>query len=94
MQSDAGDLGAILLASDNGDSTNTGNTFAHSAGNLAFTNSFTLAQDDLTANNAVTIQGFEFEVIPAPAVPEPTAVGFLGLCGLAGLMRRRKQRLS
>ena len=94
VQSDAGDLGSILLASDNGDSTNTGNTFAHSAGNLAFTNSFTLALDDLTANNAVTIQGFEFEVIPAPGVPEPTAVGFLGLCGLAGLMRRRKQRLS
>ena len=94
VQSDAGDLGSILLASDNGQSTNTGNTFSHSAGNLAFTNSFTLALDDLTANNAVTIQGFEFEVIPAPAVPEPTAVSFLGLCGLAGLMRRRKQRLS
>ena len=94
VQSDAGDLGSILLASDNGQSTNTGNTFSHSAGNLAFTNSFTLALDDLTANNAVTIQGFEFEVIPAPGVPEPTAVSFLGLCGLAGLMRRRKQRLS
>ena len=98
VQSDAGDLNAILLNSDNGDSTNTGNTFAHSAGNLAFTNSFTLALDDLTANNAITVQGFEFEVIPAPvvpapAVPEPTAFGFLGLCGLAGLMRRRK-RLS
>lgn len=94
VQSDAGDLGSILLASDNGESDNTGNTFSHSAGNLAFTNSFTLVLDDLTANNAVTIQGFEFEVIPAPPVPEPTAVSFLGLCGLAGLMRRRKQRLS
>ena len=88
-QSDTGDLGAILLAGNNGNNTNTGNTFEHGAGALGFTNSFDLALTDLTANEAVVIQGFEFGVVPAN-VPEPSAIALLSIAGIGLLVRRRK----
>ena len=88
-QSDAGDLGSVLLITDGGNSTNTGNTFAHGAGDLDVTNTnfFDLALTDLTANEAVVIQGFGFEVV---SVPEPSSTALLGLGGLAMILRRRK----
>ncbi|MDB2686019.1 PEP-CTERM sorting domain-containing protein [Mariniblastus sp.] len=87
-QTDAGDLGAILLNSNNNNNTNTGNTFAH--GGLSVpTTTFTIAQTDLDANNAVTIQGFQFDVVSA--VPEPSSALVLGFGSLALLARRRKR---
>ena len=87
-QSDAGDLGSSLLLTDDGNTTNTGNTFAHGAGNLAVSNnSFDLALTDLNRNDAVVIQGFEFAVVP---IPEPSSTALLGLGGLAMILRRRK----
>ena len=83
-QSDDGDQGAILLNSNNNNNGNTGNTFAH-AGALDFNASFDLALTDLNANNAVTIQGFEFVVIPEPST------SFLAL-GSLGLLLIRKRR--
>lgn len=61
-QSDDGDTGAILLNCNNNDDSNTGNTFAHSANSLTFTDSIDIQLTDLTANDAVVIQGFEFSV--------------------------------
>ena len=86
-QSDAGDLGSVLLATNDNDDTDTGNTFAHGAGNLDVTTPdfFDVALTDLTENNAVVIQGFGFEV-----VPEPSSTALLGLGGLAMILRRRK----
>ncbi|MGJ8726354.1 MAG: PEP-CTERM sorting domain-containing protein [Roseibacillus sp.] len=83
-QSDAGNVGAIWLNTEHTNAA-TGNTFTHSAGGLGFTNSFTLSQTNLTRNDAVVIQGFEFAV-----VPEPSTFGLLGLSVLGlGLRRRR-----
>ena len=86
-QSDGGDLGSSLLLTDNGNTNNTGNTFAHGAGDLAVSNNsfFDLALTDLNANEAVLIQGFQFAVIP-----EPSSTALLGLGGLAMILRRRK----
>ena len=91
-QSDDGDLGVSLLNNDAGNAT-TGNTFAHSANNLGFTNSFTV---ELTDDNtqAVVIQGFQFAVVdtvPDPnAVPEPSsALAIFGLLGVGVCKRRR-----
>ena len=85
-QSDDGDLGESLLNADN-NNANTGNTFAHSANNLGFTNSFTV---QLTDDNgqAVVVQGFEFAVVNA--VPEPSsALVIFGLLGVGVCKRRR-----
>ena len=60
-QSDDGDLGASLLNTDSGTAA-TGNTFAHSANNLGFTNSFTVQLTDAN-NQAVVVQGFQFAVV-------------------------------
>ena len=88
-QSDDGDLGVSLLNNDAGNAT-TGNTFAHSANNLGFTNSFTV---ELTDDNtqAVVIQGFQFAVVADPnAVPEPSsALVIFGLLGVGVCKRRR-----
>ena len=83
-QSDSGNLGSVLLAANGGDNSNTGNTFEHSAGDLAFTSFFDV-QVTPPDNNAVVIQGFEFAV-----VPEPSSTALLGLCGLALLGRRKR----
>ena len=83
-QSDAGDTGAILLAGNNGNNTNTGNTFRH-FGTLDFASSFQVAQTDLTRNDAVLIQGFEFTVIPEPS----TSLMVLGGFGLLLIRKRR-----
>ncbi|MDB4673246.1 PEP-CTERM sorting domain-containing protein [Verrucomicrobiales bacterium] len=83
------DLGSILLNADglvaNGNNANnTGNTFSH-AGTLDFTDSFDVALTDLNANEAITIQGFEFAVVPEPST------SLLALGGL-GLLLVRKRR--
>ena len=91
-QSDTGDLGSILLNADNGDGV-TGNTFEHLVGTgLGFTNSFDLQLTDLTANQAITTQGFNFSVVPpaVAAIPEPSSLAFLGL-GAIGLVARRRR---
>ena len=90
-QSGGVDLGSIILATNDNNDTNTENTFAHSAGDLTFTNSFDLAQTDLTRNDAVQIQGLQFRVVPAaPAVPEPSsALALLSLLGVVVCKRRR-----
>ena len=49
-QSDTGSLGSMDLAADDDNAGNPGNTFAHGAGNLGFTNSFTVQQTDLSRN--------------------------------------------
>ena len=67
-QSDSGDLGAILLANDNGEAADTGNTFAHSAGGLDFTDFIDLQLTDLMANEAIVIQGMEFSVFPSDSM--------------------------
>ena len=69
----------------------TGNTFEHGAGDLGFTSSFSVALTDLTRNDAVLIQGFEFGVVPAAAVPEPSSALLLGFGGIASLLRRRRR---
>ena len=85
-QSDV-DLGSILLATDNGVAGNTGNTFAHApdGGDIAFTSSFDVRLTDLGANQAIVIQGFEFNVIPEPS-SFVLVVAALG----AGVLRRRR----
>ena len=85
-QSDV-DLGSILLATDSGNTENTGNTFAHApdGGDIAFTSSFDVRLTDLGANNAIVIQGFEFNVIPEPS-SFVLVVAALG----AGVLRRRR----
>ena len=84
-QSDDGDLGAILLNADNANATNTGNTFSHDAGNLDFTDSFSVALTDLNANQAIVVQGFEFAVVPEPA----TSLMLLGGLSLLFVRKRR-----
>lgn len=86
FQSDTGDLGSILLNANDTSSTDPiGNTFAHSANDFEFNNSFTLS---LTANDAVEIQGLRFAVVTA--VPEPTSNVLLGLGALGFVLRRRR----
>lgn len=82
------DLGSILLNINNNDDTNTGNTFAHSTGNFAFTDSFTVQQ--ATGNNAVVIQGFDFVIV----VPEPSATLLMITGGLSALFGRRRRRVA
>lgn len=79
------DQGSILLAGDDNNAGNTQNTFSHAVGTFAFTNSFDLALTDLTRNDAIVIQGFDFVV-----VPEPSSTALLGLGSLALILRRRK----
>ena len=57
-QLDTGDQGAILLAGNDGNDTNTGNTFAHAAasGDIAFGTFFDVQLTNLNANNAIVIQ--------------------------------------
>ena len=87
-QSGGVDLGSIILATNDNNDTNTENTFAHSAGDLTFTNSFDLALTDLTRNDAIQIQGLQFRVVPA--VPEPSsALALLSLLGVVVCKRRR-----
>ena len=87
FQSDTGDLGSILLNANDTSSTDPiGNTFAHSANDFEFNNSFTIS---LTANDAVEIQGLRFAVVTA-AVPEPTSTALLGLGALGFVLRRRR----
>ncbi|BDS08952.1 hypothetical protein NT6N_39920 [Oceaniferula spumae] len=81
---DGVDTGSVLLATDENNSNNTGNTFSFSDGDLAFTDSFTIQIND-AANNAFVVQGFEFAV-----VPEPSTSALVGLGGLALLLRRRR----
>ena len=86
FQSDTGDLGSILLNANDTSSTDPiGNTFAHSANDFEFNNSFTIS---LTANDAVEIQGLRFAVVTA--VPEPTSTVLLGLGALGFVLRRRR----
>ena len=81
-------MGSIILATNDNNDTNTENTFAHSAGDLTFTNSFDLALTDLTRNDAIQIQGLQFRVVPA--VPEPSsALALLSLLGVVVCKRRR-----
>jgi hypothetical protein len=84
-QSDLGDLGSVLLNTNASNNSNTGNTYSHPAGNLDFTTSFTLAQTNLTANDAVVIQGFEFAVVPEPS----SSLMVLGGLGLLLIRKRR-----
>ncbi|MGJ8671797.1 PEP-CTERM sorting domain-containing protein [Rubritalea sp.] len=85
-QSDTGDLGSIFLNGNDGNDTNTGNTFSHAgSSNLSFTNSFDVRLTDLTANNAVVIQGVELVVVPEPST------SLLVLGGLGTLLIRRRR---
>lgn len=76
------DLGSSLLNANNGNAFS-GNTFSIDAGDLAFTNSFTITND----GGGFLVQGFEINTV---VVPEPSAAVLLGLGGLA-LLRRRKR---
>ena len=82
------DLGSILLATDAGDATNTGNTFGHAA-NVTFADFLDI---QLSANNAqaAVVQGFRIDVNTTVAVPEPTSAVLLGLGGLGLVLRRRR----
>ena len=86
-QSDAGDQGAILLAADNGAAGDTGNTFAHApdGGDIAFGTFFDVQLTNLNANDAIVIQGFEFNV-----VPEPSSFALVVVALGAGVLRRRR----
>ena len=81
------DLGSILLATDAGNATNTGNTFGHVA-NVTFTNFVDIQLSDNNAQAAV-VQGFEIQVNTS-VVPEPASALLLGLGGLGLVLRRRR----
>ena len=81
------DLGSILLATDAGNATNTGNTFGHAA-NVTFTNFLDIQLSDNNAQAAV-VQGFRIDV-NTTAVPEPSSAVLLGLGGLGLVLRRRR----
>ena len=85
-QSDV-DLEIMLLAADAGNTGNTGNTFAHApdGGDIAFTSSFDVRLTDLSDNQAIVIQGFEFNV-----VPEPSSFALVVVALGAGVLRRRR----
>lgn len=75
------------MAGNDGNDTNTGNTFAHAAasGDIAFGTFFDVQLTNLNANDAIVIQGFEFDVIP-----EPSSFALVVVALGAGVLRHRR----